>query len=300
MLLPQKHNIMSLIIQKYRSRLAEYLELIKFEHTIFALPFALSGMLLAIPDGFPKINIFIWVMLAMLGGRTASMALNRIIDADIDKENFRTANRAIPSGSIKKISAFILALLSFGVLIFAVWHLPLICRQLLPIAIVILAFYSYTKRFTILTHLILGSALGSASAGGWLAVSGTITLPVVIWGLAIVFWVAGFDIIYAIQDIEFDKKNKLFSIPAKFGIEISLFISKIFHIITVILLIILGKIWGIGYFYWIGLVFAGFMLIYEHSLINKNDLSKINVAFFNINGYVSIGIFLFILLDKVL
>lgn len=287
------------IITKYHSKLLEYLELIKFEHTIFALPFALSGMLLAKPDSWPQINIFIWVIIAMVGGRTAAMALNRIIDAKIDKKNPRTANRAIPAGKIKKISALFLVLFSFAVLIFATWHLPLICRQLLPVAIIILTIYSYTKRFTSLSHLVLGAALGAAAAGGWLAVSGKITLPVIIFALAVVFWVSGFDIIYAIQDIKFDRKNALFSIPAWLGVKNSLLVSKIFHLITIIFLLLLGKIYYVGFFYWIGLIFVGFMLIYEHSLLKENDLSKINTAFFDINGYVSIGLFIFIFLDRV-
>ncbi|EKE02946.1 MAG: 4-hydroxybenzoate polyprenyltransferase [uncultured bacterium] len=290
---------MQITIQECKLKTLEYFELIKFEHTIFALPFALSGMLLASPDHWPQISTFIWVILAMIGGRTAAMALNRIIDADIDKINPRTSNRAIPAGKIKKISATVLAICAFCLLIFATWQLPLICRQLLPVAIIILLIYSYTKRFTNLSHLVLGSALGAAAAGGWLAVSGEIILPVILWGSAVVFWVGGFDIIYAIQDIDFDRENNLFSIPAWLGIKNSLFISKIFHIITVLLLIILGNIYQVGIFYWIGLILVSCLIIYEHSLLKENDLSKINAAFFNINGYVSIGLFICIFLDKI-
>ncbi|OGH98448.1 MAG: 4-hydroxybenzoate octaprenyltransferase [Candidatus Melainabacteria bacterium GWF2_32_7] len=290
---------MTAIIKKVKFKILEYFELIKFEHTIFALPFALSGMLLAKPDSWPQINTFLWVIVAMIGGRTAAMALNRVIDADIDKKNPRTANRAIPTGKIKKMSALFLAIFSFGLLIFATWQLPLVCKQLLPVAIAILIVYSYTKRFTNLSHLVLGSALGAAAAGGWIAVSSEITLPVILWGLAIVFWVGGFDIIYAIQDIEFDKTNNLFSIPAWLGIKNSLLIAKIFHSITVLLLIILGSIYPVGLFYWIGLILTGGLLIYENSLLKENDLSKINAAFFNVNGYVSISFFIFIFLDKI-
>ena len=288
------------IIRQFYSRLFEYLEMIKFEHTIFALPFALSGMLLAKQSGWPEINTFWWVICAMVGGRTAAMALNRIIDADIDKKNPRTQNRAIPAGKIKRISALILAALSFGLMIFATWHLPQICKQLLPVAIAILIIYSYTKRFTNLSHLVLGAALGAAASGGWLAVTGEISIPVILWGMSVTFWVAGFDIIYAIQDIDFDRKNGLFSIPAWIGIKNSLLISKIFHLITVILLLILGLQYYVGLYYWIGILFVGCMLIYEHSLLRATDLSKINTAFFDINGYVSIGLSLFILIDKIL
>ena len=287
-------------MNKIKSRIKEYFELIKFEHTVFALPFALSGMLLASPEGFPPAITFVWVLLAMVGGRTAAMSLNRLIDADIDKKNPRTADRAIPAGRIKRLSAFILAVISFTVMIAAVWQLPLICKQLLPVAIIILVVYSYAKRFTHLSHFVLGGALGAAAGGGWLAVSGEFSIPVVLWGLSVVFWVAGFDIIYALQDIEFDMENKLFSIPVWLGIEKSLLASKLLHLLTVILLIILGLIYPTGIFYKLGIIFVFCMLLYEHSLLKKDDLSKLDAAFFNINGYVSIGIFVFILLDKVL
>ncbi len=283
---------------KITYRIKEYLELIKFEHTIFALPFALSGMLLASPGKFPHITAVLWVLLAMAGGRTAAMSLNRVIDADIDVKNPRTANRAIPAGRIRKTSAVLLSVLAFGLLIFATWQLPLICKQLLPLAVVILVVYSYTKRFTHLSHFVLGGALGSAAAGGWLAVSPEISLPVVLWGLAVVFWVAGFDVIYALQDIDFDRKNKLFSIPAWLGVKNSLRVSRIFHLITLIFLLILGIIVKSGLYYWLGIFLTCILLVYEHSLLKENDLSRLNTAFFNVNGYVSIGIFFFILLDK--
>lgn len=282
------------------SKIKEYFELIKFEHTIFALPFAFAGMLLASGSGWPHIATFLWVLLAMVGGRTAAMALNRLIDAEIDKKNPRTADRAIPAGRIKKLSAIILTLLAFGVMIFATWQLPLICKQLLPLAILILVVYSYTKRFTHLSHFVLGAALGAGAAGGWLAVAGEITLPVVLWGLAVVFWVAGFDVIYAIQDIEFDRKNRLFSIPALLGVGNSLIVSRLFHSITVIFLILLGIILNSGLYYWIGTGLAVLLLIYEHSLLKKDNLIRLNMAFFNVNGYISIGLFCFILLDKIL
>lgn len=285
---------------KIKSKLLEYFELIKFEHTIFALPFALAGMLMAKVSGFPEIITFIWVIIAMIGGRTAAMALNRIIDADIDQKNPRTSTRAIPAGRIKKISATILALIGFGLMTFATFQLPIICIKLLPVAIFILALYSYTKRFTSLSHLVLGTALGAAASGGWLAVSGQITLPVILWGTSVVFWVAGFDVIYAIQDIDFDRDNKLFSIPAWLGIKKSLLVAKAFHFITIISLIILGLIHSVGLFYWTGIFFVACMLAYEHSLLRENDLSKLDTAFFNINGYVSIGIFAFILMDKLI
>ncbi len=251
-------------------------------------------------DGIPDYLTIIWVVLAMVGGRTAAMCLNRVIDADIDKLNPRTAQRAIPAGRIKKFSAMVLALLSFGLMIFATCQLPLICKQLLPLAIFILIIYSYTKRFTQLSHLVLGAALGAAASGGWLAVSGQITLPVVFWGLAIMFWVAGFDIIYALQDIDFDKDHRLFSIPALLGIKKSLLISRTFHLFTFLFLAAIGFIIKVNIFYWTGVFFVAFMLIYEQSLIkHHNDLSKVNQAFFMVNGIVSTSMFLFIFLDKI-
>ncbi|MDD3013955.1 MAG: putative 4-hydroxybenzoate polyprenyltransferase [Candidatus Gastranaerophilales bacterium] len=296
-LMESKHKLEECLESK--PTIKEYLELVKFEHTVFALPFVLSGMLLPDFRFWPNIATIIWVIIAMISGRTGAMALNRLIDADIDKKNPRTANRAIPAGRIKKFNALILAVFSFIILIFATWQLPLICRQLLPVAIIILVLYSYTKRFTNLSHLVLGLALGAAASGGWLAVTGKIDIPVVLWGLAVIFWVAGFDIIYAIQDIDFDRKNHLFSIPAKLGIKKSLLISKLFHLVTVISLIIISIIYPYNIYYHEGVIFVACMLIYEHSLISEKDLSKINTAFFNVNGYISIGFFLFILLDKI-
>ncbi len=255
-------------------------------------------MLLA-SDVLPNYLTIVWVILAMVGGRTAAMCLNRIIDADIDKLNPRTAQRAIPAGNIKKISAMVLTFLSFTLMTFATWQLPLICKQLLPLAIFILVIYSFTKRFTHLSHLVLGAALGAAASGGWLAVSGQITLPVIFLGLAIMFWVAGFDIIYALQDIDFDKEHKLFSIPALLGIKKSLLISRLFHLLTFLFLAAIGFIIKVNIFYWIGVFFVATMLIYEQSLIKHNDLSKVNQAFFMVNGIVSIGMFACILIDKI-
>lgn len=285
-------------INHLKYRIKEYFELIKFEHTIFAMPFALAGMLLAQKSGFPDIVTVILVIIAMIGGRTAGMSLNRLIDADIDKLNPRTANRAIPSGKIKKISAFVLSIISFTVMIIATFQLPDICVKLLPAAIGILILYSYTKRFTSFSHFVLGMALGAAATGGWIAVSGKLDLPSVLWGLSVIFWVAGFDIIYSLQDIDFDRENKLFSIPVKLGIKKSLYLSRFLHLLTILILFCISLIYTQGIFYYIGLFFAAIMFVYEHSLLKENDLSKIDIAFFNVNGYVSIAVFLCILADK--
>ncbi len=287
-------------IRLFRHTLKEYLELIKFEHTVFALPFALGGMLLANKSGFPSAITFLWVLLAMIGARTAGMAFNRIIDAEIDKKNPRTWNRAIPAGRIKKSSALALAVVSLAVLVLAVFQLPFICRALLPFAMVLLIGYSYTKRYTVLCHLFLGAVLGSAAAGGWLAVSGKIDLNVILWGFAVMFWAAGFDIIYSVSDVDFDRHCGLYSIPAYFGIKQGLLISRFFHSLSANLFIILGFFYKAGQFYWIGVIFLIFALIYEHFLISDGKLKNINAAFFNVNGFVSIGFLIFIFIDKII
>lgn len=286
-------------IKIMKNKIFEYIEMIKFEHTIFALPFALAGMLLANNAGIPSVKNILLVIMAMIGGRTSAMCLNRLIDSDIDKKNPRTKDRAIPSGKIKKVSALILALVGFAVLTFATLLLPSICIKLLPLAIGILILYSYTKRFTSLSHFVLGAALGAAATGGWIAVSGELTIPSVLWGIAVMFWVAGFDVIYAIQDIDFDRKNKLFSIPAKLGVKNSLVFAKVLHLLTIMLLLVITLIYPQGSFYYLAIIFVAVMFIYEHSLIKENDLTKINIAFFNVNGYVSISVFIFVLLDKI-
>ena len=285
------------MFNEFHNRIKEYFELIKFEHTLFALPFALSGMLLA-AKGFPSAQTVFLVILAMVSGRTMAMALNRVIDADIDALNPRTAQRAIPAGRIKRRSALLLAILSLAVMVGAVIPLPSICLNLLPLAVGVLVLYSYTKRFTRFSHFVLGSALGAGAAGGWLAVSGEITAPVVLWGLAVMFWVAGFDVVYAIQDIEFDRVHKLFSIPAVLGVDKSLVLARYFHLTTMILLVLMGFLINAGVSYLLALIFAALMLKYEHSIITGNDLIKLNTAFFDINAYVSTGLFLFILIGK--
>lgn len=280
------------------SKIKEYIELVKFEHSIFALPFALCGMLLAAAKGWPESMTYLWVILAMIGGRTAAMALNRIIDADIDKLNPRTLSRAIPAGRISKQKALILTIVSLVIMSFAVFQLPLICQYLLPVAIFIIVIYSYTKRFTYGSHFVLGFVLGSASIGGWLAVSGEITLPQVIYGAAITLWVAGFDIIYSIQDTEFDREQKLHSLPAKLGIARALVISRLCHVLTIVGLFVVAHMLQMGIIFWFAIGFMAIMLAYEHSLIKADDHSKINMAFFNVNGIISIVFLLLTIADK--
>lgn len=282
------------------SQVKEWTEMIKLEHTVFALPFALSGLILA-SSTIPAPLTFFWTVLAFAGARAAAMTLNRIIDSKIDKLNPRTAERAIPAGRIRATTATAAAIAAFGVMIFAASQLPKICLLLSPIAVAWLSIYSFTKRFTWLCHIVLGIALGGAALGGWVAANGALSEPAP-WflALAVSTWVAGFDIIYALQDIDFDRSQKLHSIPARFGAGKALVISSLLHVVTVGALVAVGYLLGLGWCYWLGVLLVAGMLVYEHSLISPKDLSKINAAFFNVNGVVSILTFVIFLADKLI
>lgn len=278
----------------------EWTEMIKLEHTVFALPFALSGLVLASP-ALPGWNVVFWTILAFTGARAGAMTLNRLIDAKIDLRNPRTQMRAIPQGRIKGVHAAIFAVLSFLIMLFAAAHLPPLCLYLSPIALFWLSFYSYTKRITWLCHIVLGIALGGAALGGWVAAGGLLdTAAPWFLALAVSTWVAGFDIIYACQDFEVDKEEKLHSIPSRFGIAQALNISIALHVVTVAAMALLGWQVHAGVAFYAGLALITGMLVYEHSLVKPNDLSKVNAAFFNVNGVVSILAFFAILLDRLL
>jgi 4-hydroxybenzoate polyprenyltransferase len=286
-------------------RLVEYADLVKFEHTVFALPFALSALLLASPAGqWPSLLTVLWVVLAMVGGRTYAMGLNRLIDANIDGRNPRTKNRSIPAGRVSKREAWLLVLLSAGLLVFAAWQLPLICHQLLPVAFLVLTVYSYMKLFSPLAHLVLGVALGSSAVGGWLAVTGQISWLPVIFGWAVVFWVAGFDIIYACQDYGFDREAGLQSIPVAVGLRRALRISRGCHLATVGLLSVFAVLYpNTSLFFWVAIALTAAMLLYEHYLIRGSAeapirLENVNEAFFTINGRISLGVFVLVFLQK--
>ena len=280
--------------------LTNFLNLIKFEHSVFALPFALSGAVLASKDGLPHISTIFLIILACVAARSFAMSINRIVDKDIDFKNPRTINRELPQGKISFNQAILFSVVSLLILILVTLRLPRICLLLLPVAALWFFIYPFTKRFTSLSHLWLGVALGGSVLGGWLAGKGEVTSPLpYILGLAVMFWVAGFDIIYACQDFDFDKKNNLHSIPAKLGIKNALFVSRIFHILTIGLLIILGSIIQTSLIYWFCVIFVLAMLYYEQSLVRPNDLSKVNLAFFTVNGWISIGFFIFILIEKI-
>lgn len=278
----------------------EWSEMIKLEHTVFALPFALSGLLLSVPF-LPSIATVGWTILAFTGARAAAMTLNRVIDAQIDARNPRTSTRAIPAGRIDRGRAFMFAIISFGTMLFAATKLPNICLQLSPIAVIWLSMYSFTKRFTWLCHFVLGISLGGAALGGWVASSGTIegSAP---WLLAaaVSAWVAGFDLIYACQDVDVDRREHLCSVPARFGIGNALKLSRLLHVVTAGCLIALGYALSLGTAYWAGVTLVLTMLIYEHSLVSEHDLSKVDAAFFTTNGIVSIAAFVAILVDKLI
>ncbi len=290
--------------RSFTGRLAEYAELVKFEHTIFALPFALSAMVLATPGSqWPSLWTVLWVVLCMVGGRTYAMGLNRLIDAQIDGQNPRTQNRSIPAGRVQKKEAWVLILGSALLLVLAACQLPVICRQLLPVAFLILTIYSYMKLFSPLAHLVLGVALGSSAVGGWLAVTGLLTWQPVAFGFAVVFWVAGFDIIYACQDYDFDQEAGLKSIPVALGLSSALVVSRLFHIFTIGLLVLFALGHPVGLFFWLAILITAGMLIYEHWLIRGDAhspirLEKVNEAFFNVNGRISLMVFLLVLADK--
>lgn len=280
-------------------RMRTYLELIKFSHTVFALPFALTGMFLA-ARGLPDLKTILFILLAMVGARSAAMGLNRVIDAKIDGANPRTRDRHIPAGLVKKREAWILIVLSLGLLIFAASMLNPLCLKLAPLLILVLFIYSYTKRFTWASHIILGMALGAAPLGAWIAVTGSVDWRILLLSFAVTFWVAGFDIIYALLDIDFDRRYGLHSIPSYLGPKNAITVARFFHLFMAVLLLGIYHFFSLGSLYLIGLLFCVALLVYEHSLVKENDFSKLDMAFFTVNGYISITFCLLTFLDIVL
>lgn len=270
-------------------KIAVFLEMIKFSHTIFALPFALSGALLA-AGGLPGMTQLLWIVLAMVGARTAAMGLNRLIDAEIDARNPRTAGRAIPAGLISKGMTLAFIIGSLALLLVAAAQLNRLCLLLSPLAIFFLVLYSYCKRFTSLAHVVLGICLAVAPIGAWVAIRGTLDAPAFILGAAVLFWVAGFDILYALQDLDFDRKAGLHSIPVLLGVDGSLWTARIFHLIMLALLLGLLTVMKLGAWFMIGIVISTALLLYEHWLLRDGDLTKLDAAFFNMNGYISVVI----------
>lgn len=278
------------------SKIKIILEMIKFEHTIFALPFAFTGALLAL-GGLPSLRQSFWIVVAMVGARSAAMGFNRWADRDIDAENPRTRTRALPLGLVTpaQVLAFIIA--SSSVLMLAAYMLNPLSFALSPLALVIVFFYSYTKRFTFLSHAVLGLAIAGAPMGAWIAVTGRFEFPALVLGLAVLSWLVGFDILYALQDREFDQGAGLHSVPQRFGVRTSLLISRSAHLVTMICLFWLYMLLPVGMTYLLGVLIALGLIVYEHSLVREDDLSKLDIAFFNMNGYISVTIFVFTLLD---
>lgn len=274
------------------------LEMIKFEHTIFALPFAFTSALIA-AGGVPPWRTIFWIIIAMVGARSAAMGFNRWADHQFDAENPRTLQRALPLGLVTPAQVLLFVAASSALFIGAAYALNPLSFYLSPVALAIVFFYSYTKRFTFLSHAFLGLALSVAPIGAWIAVTGEINAPALILGAAVLFWLFGFDILYALQDIEFDSKTGLHSIPERFGVQRSLWMSRASHAVTILTLLLLPFFVPLGFFYLVGVLIALVLIAYEHSLVKVGDLSKLNIAFFNMNGYISVCVFLFTLLDVV-
>ncbi len=280
-------------------RIKTYLSMVKFSHSVFALPFALTSMLIA-SQGKPKLRTVFLIVIAMVSARTLSMTLNRIIDKEIDSINPRTREREIPSKRVSLFEAYIIVIVSLIIFILSAFLLNPLCLKLSPLALFFIFIYSYTKRFTWLSHLVLGLTISGAPLGAWIAVKGSFDMKIIPLTVAVVFWIGGFDILYALQDIDFDRRYRLYSIPVRFGIKKSLWISRFFHAFTFLLLIVTGIIFDLGFPYFTGVVICGILLIYEHALVRPDDLSKLDIAFFNMNGYISIIVFISVLLSYII
>jgi 4-hydroxybenzoate polyprenyltransferase len=272
------------------STVRHFLDAIKFEHTVFALPFAYVAMVLA-ADDWPGWHIVIWVTLAMAGARTLAMSVNRLADRFIDAANPRTAQRHLPTGLLTPAQVRAAAALSAALLLFSAWMLNPLCLILSPLAVLFLVGYSYTKRFTWLSHWILGFTDGIAAAGGWIAVRAAFDPPVYVLWFALTVWIAGFDLIYACQDVEFDRRHGLHSVPARFGIAAALNTARVCHLLTIAAFALLGWMMGLGLLYWAGVLAVAALLVYEHSLVSPRDLSRLDIAFFNVNGYIAVILF---------
>jgi 4-hydroxybenzoate polyprenyltransferase len=269
------------------------LEMIKWEHSIFVLPFALCGAMLA-AHGLPTVHALAWIIVAMVSARSAAMSFNRLADASIDASNPRTRTRALPAGTLTPTFVAAFVIVSCAIFIFAASQLNRLSFLLSPVALAILLLYSYTKRFTRWSHLILGFAMGIAPSAAWIAVRGSLDPRILLLTAAVTFWGGGFDVLYACQDYEFDRQSGLHSIPRYFGIGKSLWIARAFHLTMLLLLISLVVVFGLGKLAIVGVVAVALLLGYEHSLVSSTDLSRLNAAFFTMNGVISVVFFLFI------
>ncbi|MBB6714024.1 UbiA-like polyprenyltransferase [Clostridium gasigenes] len=284
-------------LSKMKNRITDYGTLVMFSHTIFSLSFALISMLLA-GNGKLEFETIFWIIVAFLGARTGANALNRVIDAEIDAKNPRTATRQIPQGLMKKKEVLIFVVICFGVMVFGAWKLNTVCLILSPIALFLMTIYSYTKRFTWTCHIILGITSAAAPVGAWLAVTGEITWLPLVMGAANTLWVAGFDIIYGAQDYKFDTENGICSIPSKFGVKNALLISSAFHVIALGALVIVGLLTKqLGIIYYIGLFIIGILFIVQHGMVSSDNLKNVKVASYNVNQVISIVFLIFGLVD---
>ena len=275
------------------------LEMIKWEHSIFALPFALCGAMLA-AGGMPTAAKIGWIILCMVAARSAAMAFNRIADAQIDAANPRTATRAIPAGTLSHRFAAIFVIITCGLFVLGASQLNRATLYLSPLALAIVLLYSYTKRFTRWSHLVLGFALGIAPAAAWIAVRGSLDARILLLTAAVTFWVGGFDVLYACQDIDFDRANGLNSIPQALGVPRALFIARVLHLLMLGLLAALVIVFGLGKLAIAGVVVVALLLLYEHSLVSAQDLSKLNAAFFTMNGVIAVVFFVFVAADMLI
>jgi 4-hydroxybenzoate polyprenyltransferase len=273
-----------------KSRIRTVLEMIKFEHSVFALPFALVGALLAARAGgtLPTWQQILWIVVAMVGARSAAMTMNRIADVEYDRRNPRTAKRALAAGELSLGFAWAFTILASAVLVFAAWRLNPLAFKLSPVALAILFFYSYTKRFTTWSHFVLGFCLGISPAAAWIAIRGSLDARMLILCAAVTLWVGGFDVLYACQDVAFDREAGLHSIPKKFGIARALLFARAMHVLMVALLVWLAWRFHLAWPAWAGIGVVGALLAYEHSLVKPHDLSKMDAAFFTVNGYISL------------
>ena len=286
-------------------RIVVYLEMIKVAHTVFALPFAMIGMFLASRSqgytyAIPPFPTLFWILAAMVGARSAAMGFNRVVDADIDAKNPRTRGRAIPAGLVDRGSAILFTAGFAALLVFAAWRLNPLCLRLSPVLLALLFSYSYMKRFTWACHLVLGASLGAAPMAAWIAVTGGFDARVLAFCFAVLFWVAGFDIFYALQDVDFDEAEGLHSIPRRLGVRGALWTARAFHLAMAALLLVGYIEFKLGTWYLAGWGICAATLVYEHSLVREGDLSRIDVAFFNLNGVISIVLGIFTWLDLAL
>ena len=275
------------------------LEMIKWEHSVLTLPFGLTGAVLA-ARGIPSLHTSIWIIVALVAARSAAMAFNRLVDATIDAANPRTRIRALPAGRLGKGFVTWFVVVTSAILIFAAYRLNPLAFYLSPVALAIIFLYSFSKRFTRWSHLVLGLAMGTAPIAAWIAVRGSLDPRILILTAAVVFWGAGFDILYSCQDFDFDCSADVYSVPKAFGIRASLNIARLFHLMTVLLLAWMVVAFGLGKIAVAGVVFVALLLIYEHSLVKHDDLSRVNAAFFTMNGLISMAFLFFIAGDLML